>query len=234
MAAGGGGRAGRRILVAVLVLVVVLVVGDRVANYVAEQQAASTIKTSQHLPADPDVSIGGFPFLNQLATGHYDEITVTAKDVPLSKAGLALQVSRVQVVLHHLTVSRSFSRVRAATANATAVITYADLSHTLGLQLSYAGGGRVKASKTVTIAGHSLTATLSARPQLADETLSFGAVAINQLGAIGSVLTKTLTKAFDLTIPLQGIPFDVRVRSLQVGAQGLVIVLTGSNLVYQR
>src|SRR6476619_6753226 len=57
----------------------------------------------QHLDSGPDVDIDGFPFLTQLVEGHYDEITVTATDVPVG-AAQRLMISRLRVVLHDLTV----------------------------------------------------------------------------------------------------------------------------------
>lgn len=217
----------------VVILVIILIGADRVSDYVAEQAAANTLKSSQHLPDKPDVSIGGFPFLTQLAAGSFDHITVTAHDVPVGQ-DVRLDLSSVRVVLHDLDVSRSFKRFTAKTATATALVTYRELSAALGVRLGYAGGGRVKASKTVSVAGHSLTATLSAQPRLVDNALSFGAVTVNNLGDLGTAVGKTLAGIFDLSIPLDAIPFNVRVQKLEVGAQGVVVDLIGHHLTYER
>jgi hypothetical protein len=222
----------RRIAVLVVVLLILLVGVDRIGLYTAERAAGETIQSSQDLASRPDVDIAGFPFLTQLATGEYDRITVTADDVPVGRRLHVLVISRLQVVLHSLTVSRDFSSFRARTATATALITFDELGKTLGIDLSYAGDGRIKATKTVSVAGESVEATLTTRPLLVNGALSFAGTSIDDAGALGSTVTATLANVFDLTIPLQGIPFQIHVRDLRVGADGVVIELAGRNLTY--
>jgi hypothetical protein len=222
----------RRVLITVIVLVLLLIAADRIGAYVAERMAADKLQSSQHLDSRPDVSIAGFPFLTQLAAGDFDKITVTATDLPVGNNPRQLLVSRLKVVLHRLTVSRSFSRVHADTADATATITYAELGHTLGLPVTYAGDGRIRAGKSVTVAGRTLSASVSARPELVNGALSFAAARVNGAGQLGEAVTSTLTRVFDLTIPLQGLPFKVRVKSLQVTRGRILIALTGSDLSY--
>jgi hypothetical protein len=78
-------RRGRRSLVVLVVLVIVLgglfVVADRVAANVAESriadQAATEMRNRDITSAqEPDVSVGGFPFLTQVLAGKYEKITI--------------------------------------------------------------------------------------------------------------------------------------------------------------
>lgn len=222
----------RRFAIGIVILLGLLVVADRVGNYVAERTVGNTIQTSQHLSARPDIAIAGFPFLTQLATGKFDKITVTASDVPVGSEAITLRISRVQVVLHRITVARDFSSVHADTATATALVNYAELGKTLGVDLGYDGGGRIKATKSVTLAGRTLSASITAQPKLVNSTLSFGETSINGLDQLSGRLSTVLTKVFELSVPLQGIPFHIRVKSLSVDGRGLHIVLTGANLAY--
>lgn len=228
------GRAVRVTAIAVTVILVLLLVTDRVGDYVAERIAGDTIESAQDLNSRPDVDIAGFPFLNQLITGKYDKITVTADDVPVGTAAHRLVVSRVQVVLHALTVSRNFHSVHADSANATATVSYAELSDTLGVQVGYAGGGRIRASKTVTVAGVSARADVTTRPTLSDGALSFSGTAVDDAGSLSASLTSALERIFDIDIPLRGVQFDVRVRGLEVGENGVTLELTGHDLAYSR
>ena len=227
-----GGRAARRILIVAVLLVGLLVVADRVGLYIAERSAGSTIQSSQGLRDRPDVDIAGLPFLTQLAAGEFDEITVTATDVPLGSDARALQISRVRVVLHTITVARDFSRVHAADATATARITFAELGQALDVDLSYAGNGRIRASKTVTVAGTSIKGAMTTQPRLVNGALGFARTAVDGGGPLIDALASTLGQVFDVSLPLQGIPFKIRVRALQVDAQGVLVTLTGSNLTY--
>jgi hypothetical protein len=227
-----GGRTARRIAIALIALLVLLLVADRVGVVIAERAAGDTIQSSQHLTARPDVDIAGFPFLTQLATGDYDKITVTATDVPVGPARRLLIISRIRVVLHSLTVSRDFSSVRAKTADATALVSYAELGQTLDATISYAGDGQLAARKTVSIAGTSVTGTLRTHPKLVNGKLSFAGTTLNNAGALGAAAAGALNSVFDVGIPLQGIPFTVRLQSLRVTRNGLLIGLTGHDLAY--
>lgn len=227
-----GTRVFRRFAIGIVILLALLITADRVGNYVAQRAVGNTIQTSQHLSARPDVAIAGFPFLTQLATGRFDKITVTASDVPVGSDAIMLRISRVQVVLHRITVSRDFSSVHADTATATALVSYAELGKTLGVEVGYDGGGRIKATKSVTVAGRTLSASITAQPKLVNNALSFGGTSINGLDRLSGRLATVLNNVFGLSVPLRGIPFRIRVKSLSVDGKGLHIILTGANLAY--
>lgn len=222
----------RALVITVVVLLVLLVVADRVGDYVAERVAGDTIKNSQHLDTAPDVDIAGFPFLTQLATGNFDQVTVTAQDLPVGAKGHTLRIGRVKLVLDHVHTARDFSTVHADTATATATIGYADLSRTLGIDVRYAGDGRVRASKRITVLGHTIDPSISITPRLADGALDFVNPTIDGLAGLGSAAADLIRHYFDLDIPFTGLPFEVKVRSLGVAASGVVVTLTGSDITY--
>lgn len=230
--ASGGARALRRVVIGIVVLAIVLVLADRAGNYLAERTAGDTIQTSQELSSRPGVDIDGFPFLTQLAAGRFGKITVTASNVTLGSGGISLRISRIRVVLHDVTVSRDFSSVRADTAAADALVGYRDLSKTLGADIGYNSEDRVKATKSITVAGQTVGGTITAQPLLVNGALSFGRTEIDGLGRLGGHLAGLLSKVFDVSVPLQGIPFKIRVTSLTVDELGVHIGLTGSDLSY--
>lgn len=215
-------------------LLVLLVAADRIGQYVAERVAGNTLQTSQHLPSRPDVSVGGFPFLTQLATGHYDHVTVTAKDVPLDSANQALTVSRLQVVLHKLTVSRSFHLFRAKTATAAATIGYAQLGKALGFDVGYAGAGRVRATRQVSIGGTTIRGTVTSRPELNGTALAFTDSTVSGVGQASAAVSAALNRVFAVRLPLDAIPFDIHPTALLATSAGIVLDLAGSNLSYER
>lgn len=227
-------RAVRVIALVVLVVLVLLLVIDRVGDYVAERVAADTIKSAQHLDSRPDVDIAGFPFLNQLITGKYDKITVTANDVRVGTQVRPLVVSRVHVVLHSLTVSRDFHSVHATSADATATVSYAELGRTLGIQVSYAGDGRVRASKPAAVAGDSGGAVVTTRPTLSGDELTFSGTTVQNAGTLSPSRAAALHRIFEINIPLRGVQFGVRVRALDVAENGVTLELVGHDLIYSR
>jgi LmeA-like phospholipid-binding len=225
-------RKARWIGISVAVLLVLLLVADRVGVAIAERVAGDTLESSEHLNLRPDVDIAGFPFLTQVATGKYDKITVTAHDVPVGQQTRLMVISRLTVVLHELTVSREFGSFHADTATATAVVSFGELSRTLGVELSYAGNGRIRARKTVTVAGTSVVANVTAHPELVNGALTFAGAAVDNAGALNSTVAAALRHIFDLDIPMQNVPFDIRVKSLEVSEDGITIALIGRNLSY--
>ena len=71
----------RRLVVLLLVLAGLLLGLDRVAVVAAQRDVAERIEAEEHLDAAPHVTIGGFPFLTQLLSGTYDDVTVRMSDV---------------------------------------------------------------------------------------------------------------------------------------------------------
>lgn len=224
------GRRARVLAIVAVSVVALLVVADRVGLYVAERIAADTIETSQHLTSRPDVQIAGFPFLDQLATGKYDKVTVTADDVPVGPQARPLVLSRVRVVLRTLTVSRNFHSMHADRADATATVGYDELGSVIGARLGYAGHGRVRATKTITVGSVSHQVSVTARPQLAGGALSFRDIRLQNPG----VLSREAAAILDTPIPLRGVRFDVRVRAVHVSDRGVTLDLSGRDLAYAR
>lgn len=229
------GSIGRKLLIVVLVVIGLLVALDRIGNAVAERLAADTIQSNQHLPKRPDVNITGFPFLTQLAAGNFDKIVITDDDVPIGGGSTDLQLSSIQVTLHHVRVARDLSSVHARTADAVATMSYDDLGHALGgVRVRYEGQGRITASKTLDILGHRFSGAISARPQISNGTLSFGETRISGVNQLLAEAVALLQKVFAVHLPLSGIPFNVRVRSLHADPAGLHLELVGRNLSYTR
>lgn len=226
-------RTGRTLLITLLVLAGLLVAADRVALVVAERTAAVTLQRSQHLAERPDVSIGGFPFLTQLATGNFDHITATVHGLAVGENGQQLRIDSLHVTLRHVHVARDFSSGRSDFSTATGLITYADLSRALGIALSYAGHGAVKATATVSVAGATVTGSASARIALHGESLGFADPSVAGV-ALPAPIVAALNAVFDRTLPLTGLPFAVHVQSLLATKQGVQITLTAKGLTYSR
>jgi hypothetical protein len=226
-------------VIALVVLVGLLVAADRIALVVAERTAASTIQRSQHLDHTPSVSVAGFPFLTQLVAGDFHQVTVRAKDVPAGSGARALTVSAVTVVLHRVHVAGDLSSVRAESGTAAGTISYANLSKAIGTPVRYAGTsngvGRVSVSATVSIAGRSITGTVTAGIALSGSTLTFTHPSVGAgVGQLPAAALATLTAVFGAPLPLGDLPFGVRVDGLHAGSAGVTIDLSGADLVYRR
>ena len=71
-------------------------------------------------------------------------------------------------------------------------------------------------------------------PELANGALSFGATRINDAAQVGGAVASVLNHVFDLTIPLPGIPFKIRVTALRAERSGVIVQLRGTDLSYSK
>ena len=229
--AGLSARAGKIILIFVVVWAVVLVGLDRGGVYLAEYEAAKTLQHSQHLASRPDVELHGVPFLTQVIAGDFDDVTIDADGVVVHPLHRDLRLSQMHVDLTHVSVSRSFDSFHSDTADATAVITYADLGAALGgVALTYQGNGHVKGSKSIL----GLTASVTTQPTLAGEALHFNDVQISVPGPLAGQVESKVHHVFDRGLPLTGIPFGLHVTSVKVDEDGVHLQLHGTDLSYSR
>jgi hypothetical protein len=227
----GSSRLWKILAIFVVVWAVVLIGLDRGGKYLAEYEAAKAIQNSQHLSSRPDVSLNGVPFLTQLIGGEFDDVTIDANGVivPLDKLNRDLRLSQMHVDLKDVSVSRSFDSFHTNTADATALITYADLGATLGgVNLSYQGNGHVQGSKSL----FGLTASVTAQPTLAGQSLHFNDLQISVPGPLSSQVSSAVHKLFDGDLPLTGLPFGLQVKSLTVAQDGVHLALHGENISY--
>lgn len=218
----------------VVVLAVLLVVVDRVGDFAAERVAADTLQSSQGLDQPPHVSIEGFPFLNQFATGRYERVRLSAGRVPVGSAPNSLTLSRVRLDFRTVTTSKSFDKFRARRARATATVSFAELSRRLGVKVRYGGGGRVRASKRFTVLGQTIEPTISVKPAVADGVLSFTGPRIRGLQDGPPEVSRALENLFAADLPMKNVPFDVTVQDFRVVNAGLELILTGKNVTYTR
>jgi len=220
-----------------------LVAADRMALVVAERAAAKTIQVAQHLDRAPSVSIGGVPFLTQLAAGRFRDVTVTASDLSVGRDGRSVRISKVTANLRGVQIARDLSSVHADTATATGAISYRDLSATLGVPLAYGGpsadgAGRITASKVVSIAGRQLRGSATAEITIVADSLTFLSPQVSVEGVGGAAVPQpvidALASLFGDPLALTRLPFGLTVRSVTADRQGVRITLTGNKLVFRR
>jgi hypothetical protein len=225
------------------VLIVLLVAADRIALLVAERAAGRTVRVAEHLDRTPSVSVAGFPFLNQLATGHFGKITLSASDLTVGQGGRTVHLSKVHADLHDVHVARDLSSVRADTATATGLFSYSDLSATLGVPLAYGGPspdgvGRTTVRTSVPVGGQQVSGSATAEVAIENGALRFVSPRITVDGAGGAEVPQpvadALGSAYGAPIALTGLPFGLQVRSVTARPDGLRITLTGADLAFHR
>ncbi|MFF4984505.1 DUF2993 domain-containing protein [Streptomyces sp. NPDC001046] len=149
-----------------VVLAAFAALADRWALLYAEHRAADTVKDRLGLAAAPEVEIGGFPFLTQVAAERLESVTVTVPDVAADRVSLA----KVSATAHDIRLDTDgLTSVRGAGVprfDGEVQLSFADLNRELGSsQVTFTGRGRdrVRAEGVLPVAGHDLRLHAEAR-----------------------------------------------------------------------
>lgn len=148
-----------RLLAWTLTLACLVTLADRWALLYAEHKASQRIKDELHLAAAPEVRIGGFPFLTQLADQRLDSVQVTVADIPAQRVTL----TQVTATANDVRIDGDGpTAVRGALVrqmHGRVLLSFDDMNRELGasqVAFSARGPGRVQAHGSLRIAGRDL------------------------------------------------------------------------------
>lgn len=234
-------RRGVWFLVLLLLLIGLVVGADRVGAYAAERTVAE--KVSQEVDklgvssSEPDVTIGGFPFLTQVVDGKYEEITIRLRDV--SANGVTVPTLDIHATGVNATVSTLMSGDGPITADqvaGTATVGYDSvraLINQRGLTLAEEGG-KLRMNLPVTAGGQSFTAVA-----LADVTVVGGVVRLNvtsiraegvTLPPLGQRLLDGYKSGLSAEIKLPPLPFGLQINGVQAKPEGLAVSASAASV----
>jgi len=240
-------RALRILLILVVILGGLFVLADRLAVGFAEDEAADKLRTSENLAVTPDVSIKGFPFLTQVASGELDDVEVGIKDYEATTGtdGKTIRIDDLKAHMKGVEFSGDYSSATASTATGTAMVTYAELlktakseatqvapgvtAHVVGL--SDGGNGKIKVAVEATVLGNKLPnpvtvlSTVTAQGDTvrvhADNLPTFGGVELAE-GRIRAIT--------DFEQKIEGLPGGIQLDTVQAAKDGVDITVKGSNV----
>jgi hypothetical protein len=232
--AGTAGRRSRRWIITLAVIVVVLVGADFAARIVAQNVLATKIE-QQGLSRKPAVTIGGFPFLTQLASRNFSQVTISATDLTEGP----VTITKVNATAHGVRLnSFAFSSGTVSTLSGTALISFASLGNALsqqvgplgqvlhgaGLHLTRAGPSEVKASINLVLRSASATWRVTL---LSGRRLNFRLVSTGG-GLSGSLLSSIK----DVTLKLPKLPLGLKITRVSVTSQGLTGQVSGHDVSF--
>lgn len=230
----------KRLAVTLLVLLGLLLAADRGGAALAAQAVAQQAQAEARLAAPPEVSLGGFPFLTQALAGRYDEVTVRATDVPAGEVRLSAfeaVLSGVELPLRDA-LSRAVTAVPVEGLLAEAVVGYDELTRQSGeaqLVVAPAGDGRVRVTGEVEVLGRTVSATAVSRVELTGQELLVTAESY-EVGdqTADALLTRALGGRLDLRLPIEGLPYGLEVRGLEVRRDGVAVLAGAGRTVLGR
>lgn len=237
-------RARRRSFVPVLLVVVLilgllaggLIVADGYAERRAEQESAAELQRQLRTPELPSVDIQGDYFLPQVATRSLDAIRVVLDDIPAAEDGY-LPVAHADLLLTDVTTTDWFASMMVAHAEGTARIDWSALPSVAGAPLRYVGSGRVQVEPTTTVVGREVRATITGIPQLdaQAQTITLTDPKVSVAGVdLPGFTADALLQALLEPIPVTGIPFELRLTSIDPQESGLYAGLAGDKIAVTR
>ncbi|MFG2375474.1 DUF2993 domain-containing protein [Streptomyces sp. NPDC048504] len=227
-------RSPRQVVIAVgalLALILVPIAVDRFATARVESRTAKAFQEGMHTPSTPEVHVRGFPVLTQLAAGTLRHVDITAHGIPASDTTGPLPVSELSLRLTELRKSDDDTEALARSAEATALLSYADVSDALGLEISRGTRpGQVRASVLLPTGDDvTVAATVS--------VLSGNRIAFKDFQVTGGPLPEVgrlaLGKVFEQPIRLRNIPQGLRLRSVTTTESGLIARLSGQSVTFR-
>ncbi|MFC1409501.1 DUF2993 domain-containing protein [Streptacidiphilus sp. N1-12] len=228
-------RAARRLLIVLLVLFGLFVAADRVALHFAESEAATKIQSARNLPQKPSVSIGGFPFLTQLASSKFDEVKVTSPELTVNdgKGGPDVRLQNFAIDGKGVRVTGNYSGIIADSGTGSALISYPDLSKALPNQVTVAYGG---APGKVKVSGRIDVPVLGAQnvSGTADVSVVNGTdISLSNLSGINGLapgIGDLVSSFLQPKLQIAGLPSGLKLNTVQAGPDGIAVTVSGTNV----
>lgn len=219
----------RRPGISLLVLLALLLAVDRAGAEIAGRAVAAQARVAAGLAAEPEVTVGGFPFLTQALGGRYERVEVRAEGVATSDLTLRrldATLTGVRVPLS-AAVSGSVDSVPVERVTARALVGFDELSRRSGSRrlVVSAAGKQVRVTGRVDVLGRTVSAAAVSRVEVVDGALVVTAQSI-EVGnaAADDVLTRALRGRLDLRIPVTDLPYGLQVSGVEATAQGVVVL----------
>jgi hypothetical protein len=240
-------RALRILLIVVVILGGLFVIADRVAVHFAQNQAADKLKASENLAAAPDVSIKGFPFLTQVASGELDDVEVGIKnyEAATGNGSEKIRIDDLNADMKGVRFSGDYSSATATSATGSALITYDELLKTAKadvtqvapgvtarvIGLSDGGNGKIKVAVEATVLGTKLPQPVYVLSSVTaqGDTVRVHADALPKFG--GVELAESRIRAItDFEQRIDRLPGGIKLDKVEAVKNGVEITVKGSDV----
>lgn len=223
----------RAFLVSLVVLALAGVGADRVAHRVATGEAEQRL-AARGL-ADPEVDVAGFPFLTQLLSRRFEQVSVESASLEWDG-----RRARDVTATGFEVAAPKGGRVSVDRLSAQATVTYAEVLRQVGrpgLRLRAAGGQRVSLRRKVSVLGQTRSVTAVGRVEAVGargQRLRVVPMAFERAdgAAVDEELEALLADRFAVDYPLRALPVGFSVRRVTPGADGFLVDLAGEDVSF--
>jgi hypothetical protein len=220
-------RGGRKALIWVISILVVLVALDFGAKAFAESQAATQIQ-KQGFPKKPSVSIAGFPFLTQVISRNFHQITISSSNIPEGP----VKITSLDVVAHNVKLKSNFQSGTAGPLDGTILISLGAIGGFLqaaGPLAGFLGGGSGGGLRIVAVGNNLVKAHLNVAGGLvnANATWRVASAGSNEitlhLVSSNGLPAHLLNAAQNVKIPLKALPAGLKLTGKISSSSGGIV-----------
>ncbi len=207
------------------------------AKMIAKQAKKELVARQIQTSSEPTASVGGFPFLTQVASGRYHRITIRMRGVTSNGVTLpSLDVVATDVRASVATLRSGSGRITADTVDGSAVLDWnsvrklitenssVDMSQ---IKMSHGNGDQIKLSAPFAVAGISTTLVATGTLVPDGNGLRVKVVDVSTQGGqipplVGSLLTIAEQQlAFKVNLPV--LPYQMKVKAVHPTDTGLKV-----------
>lgn len=220
-------RRGLKALIWVISVLVLLVGLDFGAKAFAESQAATQIQ-KQGFPKKPSVSIAGFPFLTQVISRNFHQVTISSSDIPEGP----VKITSLDVVAHNVKLKSNFKSGTAGPVDGTILISLGAIGGFLkdaGPLAGFLGGGSGGGLKIVAHGSNEVQAHLNVIEGVVNanatwRVMSTGPNAITlHLVSSNGLPPQLLDAAKNVRIPLKRLPAGLQLTGKISSSSGGIV-----------
>ncbi|MDA8369222.1 MAG: DUF2993 domain-containing protein [Nocardiopsaceae bacterium] len=220
----------RKFLVFLVFLLIMLVVADRGLHYAAQSEIAKRVSQQYEMSAEPEVTIGGFPFLTQAISGEYSEIQIVTGAITVDE----VQLERVDVTARDVEAALSDlmtePKVVAGTAEATVMLPYSELQKRLpeGIVIENVNG-EPRMTGDLAVSGVSVPVSADLDIGVEDDTFTATPSGI-EVGEAPIDVSAVVSERLTISFPIPRLPFDLQVTGIEALPNGIEVSAEASDL----
>jgi len=228
---------GRKAVIWVVVVLVLLVGLDFGAKAFAESEAATQIQ-KQGFPKRPSVSIAGFPFLTQVITRHFDQVTISSSDIPEGP----ITITSLNVVAQNVRLSSNFQSGTVGPLHGTITISLGALGDAIsaaGPLAGFLGGGSGGGLKIQSVGSNEVQGSLNLVGGFVNATATWRVVTVGpheidlQLVSSSGVPSQFASAANNIKLPLASLPAGLELTGgLNSSSNGIVATVGAQSLSF--
>ncbi|RCV50856.1 LmeA family phospholipid-binding protein [Marinitenerispora sediminis] len=220
----------RKLLVFLIFLLVLVVAADRGLHYALEREIANRAAQQYEMATEPEVTIGGFPFLTQVAAGSYDEVHIVTGALTVNE----VQLERVDATLRDVRAPvgelLSNPSITAGSVDARVMLPYSELQKRLpeGIVIE-TDNGAPRITGDLAVSGFSVPVQSDIEVAVDGDTVNVTPTNV-QVGESQIDISAVVTERLTFSLQLPQLPFDVRVTGVEALPNGVELSGEGTDV----